>query len=274
MKNADIRLVVCDMDGTLLDDKGSITEENKQAIAALKAKNIDFTIATGRMIQMVQEYVRQLDLTSPMICCNGGFVGTIEKPLFTKSFSASVAKQLLEYFTEENLDYVVYTPACLLKAPNSERVQTYYNYNKLAEQGGSTPIPIFEIKELDRHGGFENILKFLICEYNESKLSTVTKYINAIAGVNGELSMPYLLDIMPEGITKGAGIPTLCDYYKIRPDQICAFGDQVNDISMLKAVGLSFCMENGGDLAKEAAMHITSSNKESGVAEAIRKYIL
>lgn len=87
-------------------------------------------------------------------------------------------------------------------------------------------------------------------------------------------SMDNNLDIAPPRQTKGNAVLWLAKYYGLQREEICVFGDNDNDASMIFEAGLSFAMRNGTEMAKAAADYIAPSNNESGVGRAIRQFIL
>ncbi|MCI7239359.1 MAG: HAD-IIB family hydrolase, partial [Anaerococcus sp.] len=89
--------------------------------------------------------------------------------------------------------------------------------------------------------------------------------------VNPIRSMPQFLDIMPKGINKGRSLIEIADYYKIDHKDTIAFGDEINDIEMIKAAGVGVAMGNASEDIKKAAKFITLSNDENGVAVYLNK---
>lgn len=273
MSGAQVRLVVTDMDGTFLDSENNIPPENKQAVKCLHEKNIPFVIATGRMMPMVQEYVRQLQLVGPVVGYNGGMIREIKtgKTIFQKCFAAEAFARVLEYGMAHRLDYLVYTSDSVYAPDYSVRIRAFHEYNRLARRGGSALIPIFPIEALsgDRQ---RQVMKILVQNFSPSDLETAAEFIGSLHGVHCEHSMPHLIDVMPEGVDKGNALHILCQYYGISLEQVCVFGDQRNDIVMFKAAGVSFCMRNGHEEAKKHATYIAESNDDAGFAQALKRY--
>jgi Cof subfamily protein (haloacid dehalogenase superfamily) len=88
------------------------------------------------------------------------------------------------------------------------------------------------------------------------------------------LSSPFLLEIMPRGTSKGAGLAWLLDYLGISPDEVLALGDADNDIEMLRMAAIGVAMANAMPMVKQAADVIVASNDADGVAEAIERFVL
>lgn len=92
--------------------------------------------------------------------------------------------------------------------------------------------------------------------------------------VNPIRSMPQFLDIMPKGINKGRSLLEIADYYGIDHEDTIAFGDEINDIEMIKAAGRGIAMGNASEIIKEVADNITLTNDQDGIAHYIREKII
>ena len=107
----------------------------------------------------------------------------------------------------------------------------------------------------------------------ESKQAVRAK-LEAMPEVLVTSSLPWNLELNAAGITKGSGLRNLCQYLGIEAEETMAFGDGENDWPMLEAAGIGVAMENGAPFLKERADRIAASNREDGVAEAIRRWVL
>ena len=87
-------------------------------------------------------------------------------------------------------------------------------------------------------------------------------------------SEPYFIELMPKNVSKGNAVKELAERLHLSLDQVMAIGDQGNDLSMIKTAGTGVAMENGIDEVKKNAQFITANNNESGVAKAIRKFVI
>jgi Cof subfamily protein (haloacid dehalogenase superfamily) len=87
-------------------------------------------------------------------------------------------------------------------------------------------------------------------------------------------SEPYFIELMPKNVSKGNAVKELAERLHLSLDQVMAIGDQGNDLSMIKTAGIGVAMENGIDEVKKNAQFITANNNESGVAKAIRKFVI
>lgn len=86
--------------------------------------------------------------------------------------------------------------------------------------------------------------------------------------------MPQFLDLMPKGINKGKSILEIADYYKIDHKDTYAFGDETNDIEMIKMAGVGVAMGNASEYVKKIADFVTKSNDEDGIAHFVNEFII
>jgi Cof subfamily protein (haloacid dehalogenase superfamily) len=118
------------------------------------------------------------------------------------------------------------------------------------------------------------IYKILIAGLTPEDKKTAEAFIDTIGNLSQTSSGPGLLEIMGPGVTKGEGIRFIAKQMGLEKENICVFGDYLNDISMFEAAGLPIAMANADERVKERALAITASNDEDGIARAIRNYIL
>ena len=86
-------------------------------------------------------------------------------------------------------------------------------------------------------------------------------------------SESYIIEIMPQGVNKGYALNMLAKYLKVRRSQIAAFGDNTNDLPLLRAAGTAVAVQNAVDAVKEEADMITEGTRDQGFNEAVRKLI-
>lgn len=272
-----IRLVVSDLDGTLLNQYNEISSENLAAIKALEEKGIIFTFATGRLDGQAKIYVEQLALDTPIISCNGALIrsGLSHKILHLEYMSHEMAFKMVKFASEYGLDYMIYDTDEVFYPASSERVVAYTNYNAIAKRLNSSPVKITPIqleRDLDAIAG--RVCKIYVHSDDADKIVACRAFVAAETNLIAVSSMDNNLDIAPPRQTKGNAVLWLAKHYGLQREEICVFGDNDNDASMIFEAGLSFAMRNGTAMAKAAADFIAPSNNDSGVGRAIRQFIL
>lgn len=265
------KLVAIDMDGTLLKEDKTISERTKKAIQSAREKGVTVVLATGRPIEGVSRYLKELDMYSEkdyVLSYNGAL---IQK---TKSKEA-VAKVALK---GEDLHY-------LRKLSNELGV----NIHAFSEKKGLiTPknskyteveaeINNIEIHEMniDNISDDEVMIKIMMIdepEILEKAVGNLPKEVYEKYTV--VRSTPFFLEFLNKDVNKGVGVEMLAKHLGLNKDSVMTLGDAGNDLHMIEYAGLGIAMENAFDEVKEAADYITDSNDNDGVAKAIEKFIL
>lgn len=277
-KATEIKLVVTDMDGTLLGSDKKISLKNIKTISTLNAKNIPLVLCTGRPHFMVDEYIRQLNLTTPLISSNGALIQELqnEKIIFKRYFSVQTIKRITDFCLAEHLDFLMYDEANVYFVEFSQRIQLFDIYNKIAQEGGSPKIPLKNMQENYNAiiSGDLNITKVLISKHKEDDLKKSWNFLDSMNDIYAVPSMDTVIDIMPTGISKGEALKKVAEYLSIPLSHILVIGDHKNDVSMLSIAGFSACLANGEKEALQTAQYITTKNNdEAGFSEAVAHFI-
>ena len=266
-----IKLIVSDMDGTLLNSSKKISQKTSQAIKFAKTMGVDFTLATGRMYSSAAIFARQLNIDKPIIACNGALIKkhTSNEVLYEKSINYKTADLLYKVLEECGLYYHMYTQDRFFTKELKYTSLSYWNNNKTASDEDKIDIEVIE--------DFSNvctedygILKFVAIEdEHPEKLLKARAMLADIKGLELSQSWHNNLEIMSENISKGNALKILAKECNINLSEIMAIGDQHNDISMIVEAGIGVAMDNAEQNVKKYANLVTSSNDEDGVAKAI-----
>ena len=264
---------VCDMDGTLLNSEGAISEENEVALKKLQKKGLEVIIASGRTDLMVKTFVKQLGLTGYVISSNGGLIRNIKtgEVLYSKLIEKSVVEEILSYCEENNIDYILYTLDTVYGNEGNPLMIKYENRNKDLPKNMKAPLEYLQnISKIDNI----NVLKVLLVCREHERVIELEKHFSKNKKITAVSSSVGLLDIMSSNISKGNSLKILAEKMDIDLKHVIAFGDNYNDMEMLKYVGMPIAVENAVEDIKLQAKHITKSNNESGIAYAINNFIL
>lgn len=262
-----IRLVVSDLDGTLLNEKKEISARALAAVADLRRHGVLFTVCTGREYAMLGHYARQLQPTAPMVCNNGGEVvcypsgEVIMRTLLPQKESLC----FLHFCIGHGIDFCVTTPTAAFFPKGSGMTGFYEEYQTQAGREGLEAFPIHILEE-------PSVLKSL--DINKIIIRTdLTESQKAVDFLRRELpafettmSSRYILEILPRGMNKAQGLKALCRHLQIPLSQVCAVGDYDNDMELLALAGFAVAMANARDAVRETAGYLTRSNEEDGVA--------
>lgn len=270
------QLVLCDLDGTMLDQFNEISPENLAAVAALREHRIGFSLATGRMDAMTRLYVRQLRVTLPIIACNGAVIRdcTTNELLGQTCIPADDVIALTDWLKRKDLDFLVYTPDSVYYLPESRRIDVMHQYNRQAKAAGQSLVPLHELNTRTQARIAPGAVKILALIPDAAAMADLQAQLANHPGSAAVMSMDHAIDIMAAGVTKGNAMLQLARMIGVQPDQIVTLGDHDNDASMLRLSGLGIAMGNATPLAVAASRLQTLSHDQSGVADAIRRYVL
>ena len=267
------KLAVFDLDGTLLNSKHRVSKENLEAISLLCENNIKVVIATGRSNQLLKPYLDALNITGDVITCNGTVIGNPNNKvmLYEDILPKSEVRKALEMCIEYGHEFLVYTSKAIISRQND-----WNNFleEKNVTNKGSFNVNIIITNDIEEIISNHNVNKILIIERNNDKYLKLSERVKDYTRVAHTQSAKSYLDIGPLNNSKGNAVKILCKEFGFNLDEVIAFGDQMNDISMISIVGFGVAMGNARDEVKENARFVTLSNDENGVAHAIKTQIL
>lgn len=267
-----IRLIVTDMDETLLTSDKIVSPYTMEVLDEIRQKGILFSICTGRIQPMTVAYARMLKLQSPYITANGALIWdpVAEKALWGEPIEAADVRIMAEFCERNGIDYGVLTMGTSYFSKGGETRKRFNVYNRIAAEQG---LPEMDLAQAD--DGLKclegiDTYKFLIWDETLEHIPVAEAFLNTLDGIGFTHSQKGLIDIMHKGIDKGTGVAELAKLLGVKKDEICVFGDYLNDISMFREAGYSVAMANGAPEVKGSAGYITRSNNEDGVAYAIK----
>jgi len=259
-----IRLVVSDLDGTLLNPDETIPAEAVQAVRALHERDIAFTIVSGRPIPFMQHIVEQMGVILPAAGCNGAVVFDRSAVLERHTFTLEPLRQLIEQATASGATVLYYT---------DRDTFTFGETAWIVSQKGT-------IREYRIHCPSETEWR----ELPVTKLSLIfrghAEAYRQVAPSLDQLGQHYSLnryrntncEIMAAGVSKASGLHSISRLTGIPLEQIMAIGDDVNDIGMLRCAGIGVAVNNAKTVVKQAAGYVCSAGNTAGVLEAIARF--
>ena len=264
----DYKLIVTDMDGTLLGSDHEVTEENKKALKEALDKGIYVTVATGRMYSSAKSHISFLNSTIPIIACNGALIkdSITNKIIYSNYIDREKSLKILRILEKYKVYYQYYSEDLLMCKKIDKDNKNLIKIKKLMSSG----VDLVFLSDLTEHIINNDILKVIVVEdENLSILETITKELNKIEGLEITKSWFNNIEIMATGSDKGNAVKKLAEHLDIDKDNIIAFGDNYNDISMLEFAGIGVAMGNADEFVKSRADYITLKNSEDGVAKAL-----
>lgn len=257
------KLVVLDMDGTLLDDNHQVSVANKEAILRLKREGVNVVLASGRPYESIYPYVEELGVDMPLIAANGAL---IKSPLTSEVYYSAglpihLAKKIIEYGQANHYPISLYLDG-EVHTFNGSMVKVHWELEKL----NASLIEKFESeKEL-----YKIIYKHLPERIEEAFLHLEKEYKEQLYITRSD---DTYLDVMNINASKGMALRQILDKLQFSSHEVLVMGNSYNDTTMFEVAGLSIAMENAPATVKEAADFVTKSNNEDGVAYAIERYM-
>ncbi len=268
MMRKHIRLVVSDMDGTLLGPDKRVSNVTREAIARAERAGLRFSICTGRIQTMTEYYLGNLQLTTPVITANGALIWDPagRRALWDQPMDEEELLSLLLFCREHRLDYCALTMGTSYFAPDSVRRKRFEQYNEIARAGGFAPMSLALFDDAFACVRGQKVYKVLVNELLPGQLAAACSFIDTLKTIRYTSSEDRLLDIADRNVSKGEGLRRLAHLLGIPADDVCAVGDYDNDIPMLLASGFPVAMANGCEAIRNVAEFVTKANTEDGVA--------
>ncbi len=266
------KLLVLDIDGTLLDNEGEISKRTYAALMKVQQMGVRIVLASGRPTFGVRPLAEKLELDrygGYILSYNGGqiFDATSEELFFEKRINPELLAYLEKKAKKNNFAIFTYHENFILTdQPENPHIQREAMLNGMEVRGTD----LFAI-EVD----FNPCKCVLVSDDEEALTGLETHWKRRLAGVLDVFrSEPYFLEVVPHFINKGNTLGVLLSELNILPEEVIAIGDGVCDVTMLQLVGLGVAMGNAPDSVRRCADFVTASNIEDGVAVAVEKAIL
>ncbi len=276
----DIKLIAMDMDGTLLDGVKAVSDENIRALRDCEARGIKTVLASGRAFESLRAASELIGLTSPIISANGARVDASPNGpiIMLDCFLREMAEKVFEVVMDDGVFFVVYAPGIMYQMNLNGYEDENRGLNRGVLRAGrefQKASDICVIRDRDRAfgEGLDRAMKFVLFNRDPKRLARLKEVFEPL-GLSLTSSDDESLEIMMPGAGKGRALTFLREHFGLLKDQVMAFGDYTNDITMLEAAGYPVAMGNAVDELKRVAWTIAPKNTESGVGRTIRKYVL
>lgn len=252
------KLIVLDLDGTLLRKDKTVSEETINVLLSFKNQNNKILFATARPPRDAYKYVPEVLRDNPIICYNGAcIIDKDKKVLYRKEISRENALKVLKTakkFGYENVCFEI----------NDVLYSTFDTYDFF----GDCENQIADLENME----FDTVYKVIICNkipISKEFLSQISDICKCIITDNGTLCQ-----IMDTEVSKWNSINALIKQESIEDEDIIAFGDDYNDYEMIKNAGIGVAMGNAEESIKQIANYTTSSNTEEGVSKFIKEHLI
>lgn len=263
-----IRLVIADVDGTLVTHDKILTQRAIQSVFKMREAGIQFAITSGRPPRGMAMLVEPLKIDEPVAGFNGGVV---TKPdlvtvLRQNVLPPEVVKKVVQQILEHQLDVWIYTDTSWLvrdvNALHVAREQWTVKFD---------PVVTDKLETL-----VDKVAKVVGVSDDLEAVAGCEKDVQQACGasVSAARSQPYYLDVTHPNANKGEVVKIMSELLKIPPEEIATIGDMPNDVLMFVKSGISIAMGNASPEVQKSATYVTTSSEDEGFANAMEKFIL
>lgn len=287
------RMIAVDLDGTMLNSYGEVTENTKRVIKQTIQKGTEVIIASGRSIDSIKGIAQEIGSSKYMIAGNGAVVYDIknEKIIYEKYIPKNKALDIIKICEQNSIYYNVYTNKSIIADSLRYNVLYYYKENLKKEDSKKTHITLVDnVKKYVEEMKDEKIMKIFICDSTKSIFNSIVKKFTEIQDIeildvshmsrkiikHGTVEIPieyYYTEISMQNVDKWYALEFLIDKLGIKKEEVIAIGDNTNDKKMIEEAGLGIIMKGSTPAVTEVADFVTDDNNNEGVAKAIEKFI-
>lgn len=258
------KLVATDLDGTLFGRDLAISHRVRQAVQRVHDAGVPFVMATGRMFRSALPYARECQVTTPLITYQGALIRDHRtmQDLWHRTIPVDLASEALDALAGTGLHVNLYVDDELLIDRHTPQSELYCQVSRVEPRLveslhgalAAEPTKIVAIGEPDEIDRWLPLLQ----ERFRDRLY-VTK------------SIPLFLEIANPRIKKSVALAHVAGLLGIRPEEVLAFGDGMNDLDMIEWAGCGVAMANGPEALKQVADRVTAHVKEDGVARVLEE---
>ena len=263
------KMLVLDLDDTLLRDDHSISFRTKDLLTKAQIKGVKVVLASGRPTPAMMQYAEELQLAkfdSYLISYNGAVVTSLKNNeiLFQKNLTRAEIHSLYDFSVENKVHIITYSDKGIISETDSEYIDVEVKL---------TNIPHYKVASF-KDEITTSAVKCILLE-DPTYLKQVEKKLKTErTDLSVSRSKPFFLEVMPQGIDKAASIDFLAKKLGIKQREVIAVGNAGNDLSMVLYAGLGVWVDNVSLELRHEADVVVSSNNQDGVAEVVERYIL
>lgn len=270
------KMLVLDMDYTLLNKDKIVSERNKIALSEARKQGVIIVVATGRLYTSAKYYSKLLGMETPIIASNGAIIRErhTNKTLFESLLPDKAILKMIELCKSKDMYCHLYTKDTIFTEKIINISYRYTQWNNSLKEEDRIKIKI--VDSLDDLVIIEkgNILKAVVIDENRDNIKYVRDSIYSTGLVEVTQSLRDNVEVMNVGVSKGNAVKFLAKKYDVDRENIIAIGDNENDISMIQYAGLGIAMGNASDSVKNKADYVTADYQNDGVGVAVEKFIL
>lgn len=286
------KLIVMDLDGTLLNSYGEVSLKNRKAIQYALEKNVELVLASGRDPKTIEKLSLELGIKNYLISGNGASIYDIKKQknIYENFIDKEKALKVAQICKENSIFFNVYTTNGIITESLDYNVKVFNNENNNKPNDKKTNIEV--VKDIYNYieENEPQILKIIICDNSKIIFNNIMEKLKDVKNIEilnvehmskkilrigtEEVGVEYFYtEITNKNANKWSAIEYLIKLLKITKEETICIGDNINDYEMVKNSGLGIAMKNSALEKEEIAKYITEDNNSNGVGNAIFRYI-
>ncbi len=285
------KLVEIDLDGTLLNSYGEVSEYTKKIINDVQQKGVEIMIASGRPIDSIKTIAEEINSTKYFIAGNGAIIYDIQKDevIYEKYIPKLKVIEIAKICQQNNISFNIYTEDKIITQDLKYNVLYYYKENLKKDANKITTImKVDNILEYVKNDENLKCLKITVCDENQTIFKSIIRRLRAVENIDvmdvshmsrkvfkqgtEDVNIEYFYtEISSTQVNKWQAIKYLLPILQVNPEEVIAIGDNINDKEMIEYAGLGVCMGQSTPVIKEISDMITDSNNEDGVAKFLKK---
>ncbi|MGL4424936.1 MAG: Cof-type HAD-IIB family hydrolase [Cetobacterium sp.] len=263
------KMIVTDLDDTLLNSQGKISIKDKEAIIKAQEAGVKFVLASGRPTYAMKDLAEELNLAkygSFILSYNGSIITDCKtnKNILEESLTKEEIHTLYDFSKTKNVDIITYLDDTIISESYSSYIDVEVDLTKMP----------FEKVENFKNTINKDCVKCILLE-DPDYLLKVEQNLKDEFGKDFSIaiSKPFFLEVTKLGVDKGSSLLKLVELVGVKIEEVIVVGDSYNDLPMLKVAGLAACVENAKPEIKEICKFITTSNNNNGMFNLIQKLI-
>ena len=285
------KLVAIDLDGTMLNSYGEVTENTKNEIKEIIKKGAEVVIASGRSIDSITSIAKSIGNIKYIIAGNGAVLYDIENEenIYEKYIPKAKALEIIQICEQNSIFYNVYTNRSIIADKLRYNVLYYYKENLKKEDSKKTNITLVDdiekyVKEMQN----EKVMKIFIADENKSVFNSIMRKFDNMEdleildvshmsrktisyGTDNVSIEYYYTEISLKDVDKWFALEYLINILNIKKEEVITIGDNTNDKKMIKEAGIGIIMKGSNPDVTSIADYITEDNNHEGVAKALHK---
>ena len=289
------KIIAIDLDGTLLNSFGEITPKTKNVLQEAIKRGSQVVLASGRPISAIENIAAEIGANEFLISGNGALVYDIQakKVVYDKFLTKEQVLQIVDICEENSIYCNVYTENEVIAKSLNYNVLFYHKENSKKPEGKRTNINIVTNmrKYIEDLSDEESFLKMTVCDPSQMIFNGIIRRLRSIETIDvldvshmsrktikdgtEDVQIEYFYtEITNKDVNKWTALEFILQISNVKPEEVMAIGDNINDKEMVENAGLGIVMGNSNPLMKELADDVVADNNSDGIAEAIEKYIL